>query len=305
MSARRDTAAAADCGAARAGRWRPVPLGWASLAWHGFCLLALLWHPAGWAYWLALLALNHVLLTLLVFLPRNHWLGRTLTRLPAEAVARRQIALTFDDGPDPEVTPQVLDLLDRHGARASFFCIGHRVRQHPELVREMAARGHTVENHGDAHSPVFALWGMARMRHDLLAMQQALHDAGLPPARFFRPTAGFRNPMLDPVLARTGLQLAMWTRRSFDTRDGDATHVLARLTRHLAAGDILLLHDGNSARTPQGRPVVLEVLPQLLQRLQDEGLQPVHLQQAFSLKQNTSPSPEAPSLRTRFVPQDP
>lgn len=287
------------------GIWRPVPLVWISVAWHLACLLALVWRPGDWPYWLGLLALNHLLLTVLVFLPRNRWLGRTLTRLPPDARGRRQVALTFDDGPDPVVTPQVLDLLDRHGARASFFCIGSRVRQHPELVREIVARGHTVENHGDAHSPIFALWGMARMRRDIAAMQQSLRDAGVPPARFFRPTAGFRNPLLDPVLARMGLQLAMWERRSFDTRDGNPARVLARLVRGLSAGDILLLHDGNSAATTDGRPVVLEVLPQLLRRLQQAGLQPVPLREALAPQTSVPPDPDAQTLLARLAHQDP
>lgn len=295
----------ASAAVAPAARWRPVPLVWGSVAWHSLCLLGLIHQPAAWPWWLGLAALNHLLLTALVFLPRNAWIGRNLTRLPAEATARAQVALTFDDGPDPEVTPQVLDLLDRHGARASFFCIGRHVRQHPELVREIVARGHTVENHGDAHSPVFALWGMARMRRDLLAMQQALQEAGVAPARFFRPTAGFRNPLLDPVLARMGLRLAMWSRRSFDTRDGNASRVLARLTRGLTAGDILLLHDGNSARTPAGRPVVLEVLPQLLQQLEAAGLQPVHLRQAFAAQPLALPMSPAQPLHAHLSPQDP
>ena len=136
-------------------------------------------------------------------------------------------------------------------------------------------------------------------------MQQSLRDAGVPPARFFRPTAGFRNPLLDPVLARMGLQLAMWERRSFDTRDGNPARVLARLVRGLSAGDILLLHDGNSAATIDGRPVVLEVLPQLLRRLQQAGLQPVPLREALAPQTSVPPDPDAQTLLARLAHQDP
>ena len=93
----------------------------------------------------------------------------------------------------------------------------------------------------------------------------------------FRAPAGLRNPFLEPVLHRLGLSLVSWTRRGFDTREGDAQRVLARLTRGLAAGDILLLHDGNAARTARGEPVLLEVLPLLLERLRADGLRAVTL----------------------------
>lgn len=286
-------------------RWHPVPLVWISLAWHVLALLALAWKPAAWPWWLAVVALNHLLISVLVFLPRNHWLGRTHTRLPAQAAARGYVSLTFDDGPDPEVTPQVLDMLERRGARASFFCIGHKVQRHPALVQEIVARGHSVENHGHLHSVLFALWGTTRMRNDMSRMQQALQQAGVAPAQFFRPTAGFRNPFLDIVLAQMNLRLAMWTRRGFDTRDGDASRVLARLTRGLAAGDILLLHDGHGARTVHGQSVVLEVLPQLLDRLQAQDLRSVHLQEAFALQESDSLNNYVNPARAQLAPSDP
>jgi peptidoglycan/xylan/chitin deacetylase (PgdA/CDA1 family) len=97
---------------------------------------------------------------------------------------------------------------------------------------------------------------------------------------FFRAPAGLRNPFLAPVLHREGLTLASWTRRGFDTRERDAARVLQRLTRGLAAGDILLLHDGNAARDAQGRPVILDVLPALLAALRRERLVAVTLPQS-------------------------
>jgi peptidoglycan/xylan/chitin deacetylase (PgdA/CDA1 family) len=96
----------------------------------------------------------------------------------------------------------------------------------------------------------------------------------------FRAPAGLRNPLLDPVLHRLGLHLVSWTRRGFDTREADSQRVLGRLTRGLAAGDILLLHDGNARRTAAGVPVLLEVLPRLLEACRIGGLQPVTLAHA-------------------------
>ncbi|MDO4794995.1 MAG: polysaccharide deacetylase family protein [Brachymonas sp.] len=265
-----------------------------SIALHVACLLACVLWPAQWPWWLAAVLGNQALIVALVFLPRAQALGRTVTRLPAPAAMQGWVALTFDDGPDPAVTPQVLELLDRYQAKASFFCIGVAVQRHPDLVREIIARGHSVENHSHSHSPLFAFWGCGRMRQDIERLQQAVQGITGTWPRFFRPTAGFRNPLLDGVLARTGLHLVMWTRRGFDTRCRSAHTVRERLLRGLRAGDILLLHDGNAARTEQGEPLVLAVLPAVLQALQDQGLQAVTLRQGLAgLLDDAGPTPES------------
>jgi len=224
--------------------------------------------------------LDHALITLVGLWPRSSWLGPNLVRLPAEAAARGEVALTIDDGPDPAVTPAVLDALDAVDIKATFFCIADRAGAEPALVREIVRRGHSVQNHSRRHSHGFSLLGargLAREVGEAQAMLQAL--AGEAP-RFFRAPAGLRNPFLAPVLHRAGLELASWTRRGFDTRVGDPRRVLARLLRDLRAGDILLLHDGHAATTPAGRPVVLEVLPELAHALHSAGLKPVTLPQA-------------------------
>lgn len=260
--------------------WKPSAALQASFALHGGAALGVLVEPGLWPWAVGALAANHAALTLAGLLPRSRLLGPNLTRLPEDAAARGEIALTIDDGPDPEVTPRVLDLLDAAGARASFFCIGRRARAHPALCREIAARGHRVENHGDSHSKAFAAFGPRRMQADIAAAQATLADITGQPPRFFRATAGLRNPFLDPVLHRLDLKLAAWTRRPYDTRAGDPDTVHARLTRGLGAGDILLLHDGHAARTPEGRPVIVAVLPRLLEVLAEHRLTPVTLVEA-------------------------
>lgn len=262
--------------------WKATPTLKAAAVLHGAALLGAAAVPSAWPWALGALVANHALLTTAGLLPRTRLLGPNLTRLPAAARARGEVALTVDDGPDPDVTPQVLDLLDAAGAKASFFCIGRRARLQPALCREIVARGHRVENHGDAHSNAFSLFGPARMRADIAAAQATLSDITGQAPVYFRPTAGLRNPFLEPVLAELDLHLAAWTRRPYDTRDGRAEVVLDRLTRNLGAGDILLMHDGHSALTPQGGPVVLAVLPQLLQGLAALRLQPVTLKDALT-----------------------
>lgn len=232
--------------------------------------------PAGWPHVLAAMAGSHALLALFGLWPRSQVLGRTVTRLPPGERDGR-VALTFDDGPDPEVTPALLDLLDRHGAKASFFLIGERARTHPGLVREIARRGHAVENHTQRHPVHFACLGPRALRREVAEAQAVLAPLAGRLPRFVRAPAGLRSPLLDPVLAGLGLQHASWTRRGFDTRCGDPTLVLRRLLRGLRPGDVLMLHDGRSAQTPAGTPVVLEVVPALLAALAARGLRAVPL----------------------------
>ena len=262
--------------------WTVPPAIKASALLHAGAALGTVAMPAAWPWALGAVVLNHAVITVAGLLPRSSLLGPNLTRLPAAALARREVALTIDDGPDPEVTPRVLDLLDVAGAQASFFCIGWRARAHPALCREIVARGHRVENHGDSHSNAFSLFGPRRMRADVAAAQATLSDITGQAPLFFRPTAGLRNPFLEPVLAGLDLQLAAWTRRPYDTRDGRPQQVLQRLTRGLGPGDILLMHDGHAALTPDGQPVILATLPLLLDRLKAESLRAVTLQQAMS-----------------------
>ena len=254
----------------------------ASVVLHVLALTSLLIVPMQWRWVLGALVANHLLITAVGLWPRSHWLGPNWTRLPAASTARNEIALTIDDGPDPLVTPQVLDLLDQHGVHATFFCIGDQAARHPYLCREIVLRGHAVENHSQRHRHTFSLMGQRSLMRELQAAQDTLNRVCGQPPLFFRAPAGLRNPFLDPVLARLGLKLASWSARGFDTRVGDATRVKNSLLRDLRAGAILLLHDGHSARTADGVPVILEVLPSLLESAKVAGLHLVTLRQAQS-----------------------
>ena len=261
--------------------WTPSPALKASALLHAGAAIGAVAAPALWPWALGAVVANHALITTAGLLPRSTLLGPNLTRLPAASRARREIALTIDDGPDPRVTPLVLELLDAAQATATFFCIGWRASRYPALCRQIVARGHRVENHGYAHSNAFSLFGPQRMRRDIAAAQATLSDITGEAPLFFRPTAGLRNPFLDPVLAQLDLRLAAWTRRPYDTRDGRPLQVLQRLTRGLGPGDILLMHDGHAALTPHRQPVILATLPMLLRTLREHDLQTVTLQQSL------------------------
>ncbi|MGU7852691.1 polysaccharide deacetylase family protein [Burkholderia orbicola] len=257
-----------DAGDAR--RWKPTPLIAGAAALHAGAAAAVIAQPATWPWAVGGVVASHLALTAAGLWPRSTLLGPNWTRLPAGA--GRRIALTIDDGPDPDVTPRVLDLLDRYDARATFFCIGDLARRHPLWIEAIVARGHAVENHSQRHRHTFSLSGPAALRREIAAAQQTLTDiAGTRPL-FFRAPAGLRNPFLEPVLCEFGLQLASWTRRGFDTRARDAATVTRRLLHELDARDILLVHDGHAARDARGEPVVLDVLPAVLRAAADAQL---------------------------------
>lgn len=248
----------------RLAAWSPAPAIKASFWLHGAALGLLAAEPSGWPGVAGLVAANHAVLACGMW-PRSAMLGPNLTRMPAAGEA---VVLTFDDGPDPEVTPRVLDLLDHHGAKASFFVLGRLAARHPQLLREILARGHGVENHTHRHPLGFAAWPPGAMLREIRRAQAAIADACGRAPQYFRAPAGLRSPLLDPVLAIAGLRLVSWTRRGYDTVSPDPDRVLRRLTRNLGAGDILLLHD----RGPAASCMTLRVLPRLLAALSAAGL---------------------------------
>jgi peptidoglycan/xylan/chitin deacetylase (PgdA/CDA1 family) len=176
----------------------------------------------------------------------------------------------------------VLSQLDAYGARASFFCVGERVERFQEIAREIVRCGHSIENHSQRHRHTFSLLGPGAIEAEIVQAQDSIARATGSRPCFFRAPAGLRNPFLDPVLCRLQLHLASWTHRGFDTVNGNADAVYQRLVNPLKSGDILLLHDGNAARGRGGAPVILDVLPRLLEALRTRQLKPVTLRAALS-----------------------
>jgi peptidoglycan/xylan/chitin deacetylase (PgdA/CDA1 family) len=262
-------------------RWAPSPLLRASAALHAGAGLATLVRPRIWPWTLGAVAFNHVVLAAAGLFPRSAWLGPNWTRLPAASIERGEVAITIDDGPDPEVTPQVLSLLRSYGVRASFFCVGAQVERYPDLAREIARGGHAIENHTQRHRHTFSLLGPKGIEREITEAQESIARITGERPCFFRAPAGLRNPFLEPVLCRLQMHLATWTRRGFDTVNGNAEDVYRRLIRSLRGGDILLLHDGNAARGRGGTPMIMEVLPRLLDTMRGRQLHPITLRAAL------------------------
>jgi peptidoglycan/xylan/chitin deacetylase (PgdA/CDA1 family) len=261
--------------------WRPPALLQFSAALHCGAFGLTAYQPRWWPWTLAAVLADHASLVAAGLLPRSHLIGSNWTRLPAAAAAQGQIALTLDDGPNPDITPRALRILEEHGARATFFCIGEQARRYPALLRECVAAGHAIENHSDSHPFCFSVLGPRHLEREIARAQETLSTLSGQSPRFFRAPAGLRNPLLDLQLHRAGLQLASWTRRGFDTANGDPDRIFNRLTHNLEAGDILLLHDGRAAPTARGVPVSLEVLPRLLQLLRAREFRTITLREAL------------------------
>lgn len=260
-------------------RWKPSVAIKASAVVHLGAAGAML-SGLGWPWAISSLVANHAILTIAGLWPRSTLLGSNMRRLSPAACAAREVAITIDDGPNPSVTPAVLNILDAYQAQATFFCIGKAVESHPDLAQEITRRGHRIENHSYAHRHHFSVMGMGQLRSEIGRAQEVISQTtGYVPV-YFRAPAGLRSPLLDPVLQGLGLQLVSWTRRGFDTITKDPQQVLEKLEKNLSVGDILLVHDGNAARAADGRPVVLQVLPKLLKTLRDRGFRPVSLPDA-------------------------
>jgi peptidoglycan-N-acetylglucosamine deacetylase len=258
-------------------RWNPPPFLTASVGVHVAAVAAVVIDKNSWPWALGAVVADHITLTAAGLWPRSKLLGPNWTSLPREVAARGEVAVTIDDGPDPEVTPRVLDLLDAHRAKGTFFCIGELVERHSGLAKEIVRRGHSIENHTHRHLHHFSVLGPRGMTEEVSRAQETIAAVTGESPRFFRAPAGLRNPFLDQVLKRLDLRLASWTRRGFDTRNRQAEVVLNTLSRGARGGDILLLHDGHAGRTPNGGLLILEVLPRLLANLTAAGLKPVTL----------------------------
>jgi peptidoglycan/xylan/chitin deacetylase (PgdA/CDA1 family) len=178
-----------------------------------------------------------------IFVPSSKGLVRVLTRFETD---RREIWLTIDDGPDEKDTPQILDLLESHGARATFFVVGERAARLPELVSEIVRRGNEVGNHTQTH-PSGSFWcaSPGRVGRELDQCTAVLARAGVRP-RWFRAPVGIKNFFLGMALRGRGLACVGWSVRGLDSFSRDPARVAARVLRRIEPGAIVLMHEGPS-----------------------------------------------------------
>lgn len=186
--------------------------------------------------------------------------------------ARRQVALTFDDGPDARATPALLDVLRELEIEAAFFVIGRHVETNPKLANQILRDGHLLENHTFAHSYGTNFYSTAKLTAELNRAQQTIERHTGTTPRFFRPPVGLSNPNTFTAAAAVRLKVIGWTIRSLDTRLTDPEQIVRRIERRLKPGAIILLHDGN---IPAERLVVTVKL--LVSKLREHGYEVVRL----------------------------
>jgi peptidoglycan-N-acetylglucosamine deacetylase len=213
---------------------------------------------------IGVVALSHVFLMLPIALPTLQWFGPVVTRFETK---RKEIWLTIDDGPDPVDTPLILDLLDRHAARATFFVQGARVRSYPELAAEILRRGHTLGNHSDSH-PSASFWclGPRALAREIDRCTQTLAQLDMDAApRLFRAPVGMKNPFVHPLLRKRGMVLVAWDIRGYDGVDPEPHNAARRILRRIAPGSVIVMHEGRRTRGGGSRsyPCVEHVVKQL------------------------------------------
>jgi peptidoglycan-N-acetylglucosamine deacetylase len=227
------------------------------------------------------------------FHPRAQLFGKTVCRTNSP----RKLAITFDDGPNPAITPKLLDLLDRHSAKTTFFLIGRYVRECPELVKETVARGHMVGNHTETHPNLLRL-SPTQVRVELRLCHDAIRTVLGGPPKWFRPPFGMRNPWVIPAARELGYRTAMWNLIPGDWREKSAEWLISRMqrieqhARHKLAssssaadgshgtGDIVCLHDGSHRGLNGDRIHTLAALEHWLPRWRDLGLEFVTIDEA-------------------------
>lgn len=211
--------------------------------------------------------------------PRSELFGPTV----AHTNSPKKLALTFDDGPNPELTPRLLDLLDKHNAKASFFLVGKFVRDCPWLAKEISARGHLIGNHTDTHPNLF-FCGPSETREEIERCTAAIEHATFETPRWFRPPFGMRSLWTGDIAHHLGMRVAMWTQIPGDWRGKPAAWLVNRMSyigavsgkpsaARTNSGHILCLHDGDFQHQGANREHTLLALQELLPRWRDAGLE--------------------------------
>jgi peptidoglycan-N-acetylglucosamine deacetylase len=199
--------------------------------------------------------------------PSSQLFGQTIRRMSDP----KNLAITFDDGPNPRITPSLLDLLERYDTRATFFLIGRHVRAFPSLAKEIAFRGHAVGNHTETH-PHLTFLSPRRVAAELESCRDAIQAVTGQQPRWMRPPFGFRGPQVGRAVRRSGCAgMVMWSALAWDWKVQPAANVIRRLAR-VAGGDILLLHDGDHRVLEGDRRHTVAALEHWLPRWRDAGL---------------------------------
>jgi len=199
--------------------------------------------------------------------PTGQWYGRTFTGLPR---GTRQLALTYDDGPNDPHTLRLLEVLAKHNVHATFFLIGRYVQQRPDIAREIVRAGHGVGNHTFTH-PLLTLKSGNDVRNQLIDCRSALRDAVGEHSTLFRPPFGGRRPAVLRIARELGLEPIMWNVTGYDWSAPPAEVIERKVTRQIRGGDVILLHDGGHKQMGADRSQTVLATDRVIQRYKSEG----------------------------------
>jgi len=199
--------------------------------------------------------------------PRSQLYGRTFI---GERSSSRRLALTFDDGPNHPHTLALLDVLARHGVRATFFMLGRHARQCPEIVRAVAQAGHAIGNHSYSH-PNMIFCSTGQIRQQIQTCADALNDAVGETSRLFRPPFGGRRPAVLRAVRKLGYEPVMWSVTAGDWRATSPEQIEHAVARQLRGGDVILLHDGGHQRLGEDRSHSVRATDAILRRCLGQG----------------------------------
>jgi peptidoglycan-N-acetylglucosamine deacetylase len=216
--------------------------------------------------------------------PKGQWYGRTFTGLPG---GTQKIALTYDDGPNDTCTPKLLEALDKHAVRATFFMIGRFARQRPKLVDAVSRAGHAVGNHTCNH-PNLIFASSERTRMELNECQQALRDVIGEDPVLFRPPWGGRRPQTLLIARSLNLTPIMWNATGYDWKPLPADRIVTLVSRQIRGGDVILLHDGSHANAIADRSQTVIATTRLIEKYQGEGYEFVTIPEMLAEADNTT-----------------
>ncbi len=186
------------------------------------------------------------------------------------------IAITFDDGPDPQFTPQVLDILAKENVKAAFFVIGHKIEANKELLKRIHDEGHTIGNHSFSHTKKLTTSTTTLLREDFLKCSNSIKSVINKDPKFFRPPYGVTNPRYKRAIMALSLKSIGWSVRSLDTKTNAPNQLKSRILKKIFNGSILLFHD-----TQQ---VTVETLPDIIQHCKNNGINIVSLPELIDQK---------------------
>jgi peptidoglycan/xylan/chitin deacetylase (PgdA/CDA1 family) len=225
--------------------------------------------------------------------PTAQWYGHSFTGLPRIS---KQLALTYDDGPNDPHTLSLIEVLSRHQVRATFFVIGRYVQSRPDIVREVIKAGHVIGNHTFTH-PLLTMQSETEIRWQLSNCRAALSDAIGEHSHLFRPPFGGRRPAVLRIARGLGLETVMWRVTGYDWTAPPSAVIERKISRQIRGGDVILLHDGGHKGMGADRSQTVHATDHLLKRYQDQGYEFVTIPEMMGKR---VASPQAPAANSQL-----